>query len=399
MVPSTAVSEASDATTAAPVRVPLLPGTLLRLVSLLATPSTRDMLQALARDPCFAIACQHRCLPGSEPALTAAGLPESLTARSLEQLASWLADESIQLVPADLDEPTRELIGRWSPIDADEAIAEHDRASSLSALSPRLLASLARQLARLRQLESEFARELEREKLASLHQFAYGLSHEINNPLANISSRAQTLLRDERDPERRKRLATINSQAFRAHEMIADLMLFAQPPTIRPARLDLVEVVETLVTQFANSAAQQRTTMRIEKPELPLFIQGDREHLVVAIGAACQNSLEALREGGEIVLSLRAVEERSCETAGTSMELLITDTGPGIPVETRRHLFDPYFSGREAGRGLGLGLSKCWRIITLHGGRIDVDNPEKGAAIRIRLPPCPVAIGRNANPY
>jgi signal transduction histidine kinase len=65
----------------------------------------------------------------------------------------------------------------------------------------------------------------------------------------------------------------------------------------------------------------------------------------------------------------------------------VADTGPGIPNEVRRHLFDPYFSGREAGRGIGLGLSKTWRIVTEHGGRIDVDSQvEHGATFRIRLP-------------
>ena len=55
--------------------------------------------------------------------------------------------------------------------------------------------------------------------------------------------------------------------------------------------------------------------------------------------------------------------------------LTVTDTGPGIPPDIRPHIFDPFFSGREAGRGLGLGLSKAWRIINLHGGQIDVESP------------------------
>jgi C4-dicarboxylate-specific signal transduction histidine kinase len=67
--------------------------------------------------------------------------------------------------------------------------------------------------------------------------------------------------------------------------------------------------------------------------------------------------------------------------------IVIRDTGPGIPPEVRRHIFDPYFSGREAGRGLGLGLSKCWRIVDLHGGRIDVANGASGGAeFRLVLP-------------
>ena len=80
-----------------------------------------------------------------------------------------------------------------------------------------MLPHVVTRLQRLAQLESQFQETLEHEKLESLRQFAYGASHEINNPLANISTRAQTLLREETNPERRRKLATINAQAFRAH--------------------------------------------------------------------------------------------------------------------------------------------------------------------------------------
>ncbi len=76
----------------------------------------------------------------------------------------------------------------------------------------------------------DFERRLEEEKLAALVELAYGASHEINNPLANIATRAQVLLREEPHPERRRMLSAIHAQAMRAHEMIADLMLFARPP-------------------------------------------------------------------------------------------------------------------------------------------------------------------------
>src|SRR5438477_12478568 len=86
---------------------------------------------------------------------------------------------------------------------------------------------------------ADFDAALESAKLQALYNFAYGLSHEINNPLANIATRAQTLLVDEKDPERRRKLATIVQQAFRAHEMIADLMLFARPPALRREQIDV----------------------------------------------------------------------------------------------------------------------------------------------------------------
>jgi C4-dicarboxylate-specific signal transduction histidine kinase len=66
---------------------------------------------------------------------------------------------------------------------------------------------------------------------------------------------------------------------------------------------------------------------------------------------------------------------------------LVTDDGPGIAPDVRPHIFDPFFSGREAGRGLGFGLSKAWRIVTEHGGQLTVESPaEPGARLSIELP-------------
>src|SRR5437867_12492917 len=103
----------------------------------------------------------------------------------------------------------------------------------------------------------DFAAALEAAKLQALYNFAYGLSHEINNPLANIATRAQTLLVDEKDPERRRKLATIVQQAFRAHEMIADLMLFARPPTLRLEAVDLAKLADTVVAEMQEQAREQ----------------------------------------------------------------------------------------------------------------------------------------------
>src|SRR5215470_11694072 len=107
--------------------------------------------------------------------------------------------------------------------------------------------------------DADFVAAVESAKLAALYNFAYGLSHEINNPLANIATRAQTLLVDERDPERRRKLATINQQAFRAHEMIADLMLFARPPLLQLKPVNLVELCRSIVAELEPSAHEQGT--------------------------------------------------------------------------------------------------------------------------------------------
>jgi len=256
----------------------------------------------------------------------------------------------------------------------------------------------------------DFSAALEAAKLEALYQFAYGLSHEINNPLANISTRAQTLLVDERDPERQRKLATIVQQAFRAHEMIADLMLFARPPALRKEPVDLTKIADTVVAELQDQAREQGTRLSRTGDERPLVANVDPTHIAVALKAIVQNALEAVRTGGRVevhsvlstnysVLSTsdsnpksKIENPKSASTPHSQLRtphflLSVSDTGPGIPPEIRPHIFDPYFSGREAGRGLGLGLSKAWRIAQLHGGSIEVENqPSSGAKFTIALP-------------
>jgi hypothetical protein len=252
--------------------------------------------------------------------------------------------------------------------------------------------ALLSQLARLEALEGEFAHTLETEKLAAMKELAYGASHEINNPLANISARAQTLLEEERDPERRRKLAAINSQALRAHEMIADMMLFARPPQPRLAPVELTALVAGQVAELASGAAAQATQLIFETSVEAIRITADRTQLAVAVRALCVNALEALASGGHIELAVHrqtapTTQSEKLRNVRETVQITISDSGPGIPPAARRHLFDPFFSGREAGRGLGLGLSKCWRIVTAHGGRIDVDSsPVGGARFTITLP-------------
>lgn len=245
-----------------------------------------------------------------------------------------------------------------------------------------LLGNLTAKLHRLRELEEQFAERLEAEKLASLKELAYGAGHEINNPLANISARAQALLADERDVERRRMLASINAQAFRAHEMIADMMLFARPPRTEPQPLDLVELLGTLQGELGEQAAAQQTQIVLHAPHVPVRIVADKTQIAVALRALCVNALEALVTGGRLEISLAAAIPPD-----NGVRITVADDGPGIPAKVRPHVFDPFYSGREAGRGLGLGLSKCWRIVTMHHGRVDVDSPEgRGAVFTVTLP-------------
>lgn len=230
---------------------------------------------------------------------------------------------------------------------------------------------------------AEFQQRLEREKLAALVEFAYGAGHEINNPLANIAARAQTLLEDEPDPERRRKLAAIRRQAMRAHEMIADLMLFARPPKLEVAAADLCQIVRQVVEEHRELAGERLIELTCEVGNAPIPIQADATQLSVAIAAVVVNAIEAVGKDGHVAVIAREWIEGGARLA----EVNVRDDGPGISETVRQHLFDPFFSGREAGRGLGFGLSKCWRIVTDHSGSVVVNNVAGGGAeFTIALP-------------
>ena len=228
---------------------------------------------------------------------------------------------------------------------------------------------------------SQDLRRLEQAKLEAMKELAYGASHEINNPLANIATRAQTLLKLESDPEKRRMLAAIHAQAMRAHEMIADLMLFARPPELVKTAIDLRGLVERVAAEMASSASAQGTQLVCENSQQPIVLSADATQLAIALRALVQNSLEALGREGRIELTLSADV--------SAISITVSDDGPGIPPEIRPHIFEPFYSGREAGRGLGFGLSKCWRIVTSHGGGIDLlpATPAWKSIFRISLPP------------
>jgi len=279
------------------------------------------------------------------------------------------------------------LAGRRAPqtalIDAEacrrRARAGTERWLELLPGPGRCLPQLAARLARLDNLERRFQETLETEKLEAMAELAAGAGHEINNPLAIIAGRAQLLLKDETDPERRRELAVVNAQVKRAHEMIADMRLFARPPRPELRQVDLAALVDRLLAEIGPQAAERGITLQRSGDPGPLEIEADPAQLSVAVHALCRNAMEAIGRGGRIEVALGGTEQ--------VVELRVSDDGPGILPEHRRHLFDPLYSARQAGRGLGLGLSKCWRIASGHRGRITVDSrPGEGAAFTILLP-------------
>jgi signal transduction histidine kinase len=227
------------------------------------------------------------------------------------------------------------------------------------------------------------SREFETAKLAALAEFAAGAGHEINNPLATIVGRVQTLLKHEQDPGRRQSLATIAAQAFRIRDMIGDLMVFARPPAPVCERLILNDAVRAIVERFADAARERFLTLTFHT-DTTVFATVDPTQLKVVLSELVRNSLDAVPPStGDIRISVAATTIDGRPFAVT----IVSDNGRGLSETERAHLFDPFYSGRDAGRGLGFGLCKCWRIVGNHGGWIDVEsNLGVGTTFRVFWP-------------
>src|SRR4051812_32951054 len=252
-------------------------------------------------------------------AIATAEIRSGRTINRVEEAAAWLSESLVT-----------ELAGS----------IEADNAESSPATIGWRLPALLKKLFACQQQQADFELRLEREKLDAMKELAYGASHEINNPLANIAARAQTLLDDEQDPQRRQKLIAIHRQAMRAHEMISDLMLFARPPKFTMAPIRLSELIRNVIGGLSTFAEERSAQLKCTDSESLHEICGDETQLGVALHAVVKNALEAVDDGGCV-----SVATRRNEIAGRPwIEIIVGDDGPGVSAEVRRHMFDPFYS-------------------------------------------------------
>lgn len=230
----------------------------------------------------------------------------------------------------------------------------------------------------------EFDARVAEARIEGLRELAYGAGHEINNPLANIAARAQALLPGEPDPERRRRLATIVDQAFRARDMIGGLMVFARPPRASPVDTTVDAVVRPAIESAGQQATTRNVRLEYDPPPSSVPVRVDATHVGEAVRMLLMNAFEAVDDGGRIHVEARAA------TNGQA-SIVIEDDGPGMDAATAAKACDPFFSGREAGRGIGLGLPKAQRLIEASGGSLTIESrPGHGTRCMIALPRTPV---------
>jgi two-component system, NtrC family, sensor histidine kinase HydH len=218
------------------------------------------------------------------------------------------------------------------------------------------------------------------ERLAAVGELAAGLAHEIRNPLAAILN-AATLLEEEATltaEERASILEAVKTEARRLNTTLSDFLLFARPRL--PARQlgdigKVVEHVSALLQEERNGRGGVQVDVQVD-PTVPLFAF-DADQLTQVLWNIGRNGVEAMHGRGHLSLN---VGRHNGEVL-----ISVADTGPGISPEDQRRIFQPFISKKPGGTGLGLAIAQ--RIVTAHGGRIDVESvPEQGSRFTICLP-------------
>jgi len=257
-------------------------------------------------------------------------------------------------------------------------VYEQARAKRLQmARTEETVAQLAESNKNLREAQASLRRS---ERLAALGQLTAGLAHELRNPLGTIKAAAEMLTKEtlEQRPAVREEMAGyIGSEVNRMNNLISSFLNFARPLQIHPAEADLNAVVDDVVRQQAELAKQRQVRVVAEKPAGGCRFSFDKDLLTVALANLVQNAIQASPAGTEVDVLI--------ERSSHEVKLRVTDQGVGIPPQNLESIFNPFFTTKQ--QGVGLGLPIVAKIIDEHQGRIDVSSEEnKGAKFEIVLP-------------
>ena len=231
-------------------------------------------------------------------------------------------------------------------------------------------------------MEAEMRR---RDRLVSMGALASGVAHEVRNPLNAIALIVQRLEREFEPPRDKEQylkfIGVVRDEIDRVNRIVKQFLSLARPPALQPQEIELEDLLQKTIDVIAPRANLKG--LGVERRIAPVGrIHADPEQLEQAILNLLSNAVEAT-EAGHIRMIAQSVNG--------DVEVVVEDTGSGIPADDMERIFDLYFTTKQDGTGLGLSL--VHRIVAEHGGRIDVHSQEgRGSSFTIRLPRAP-AIG------
>ena len=240
----------------------------------------------------------------------------------------------------------------------------------------------ARIAERTRELEEAQAHVLHQEKMAAFGLLAAGIAHEVGNPLTSISALVQLLQKRDADDYTRDKLSLVNGQLRRIQSTLRELVNFSRPAGSKPARVDLRDILHEalhIAKYYTGPGGRsgKRRAIAVHLPDDLPPLWGVRNQLVQGFLNLILNAVDATARGGHI--DIRG--ERDAD----AVVVTVHDDGPGIARENAGRLFQPYFTTKKHGTGLGLFVTR--KLLADHGGTVEcISAPGRGTAFRVRLP-------------
>lgn len=229
---------------------------------------------------------------------------------------------------------------------------------------------------RTRELNETQAQLLHNEKMAAFGLLAAGIAHEVGNPLTGISSLVQMLRRRDLDGYTREKLELVGDQLQRIQGIVRELVTFSRPASSAQERLAIGDIIDDAlsIAKYYKGTKQRRLVVHAA-PDLPP-VPGVRGELVSVLLNLVLNAVDATEKGGRI--------EIAAETSDEAVRMRVSDDGVGIDAEQMDRLFQPYFTTKP--RGTGLGLFMVRKLLARHGGTIQcVSRVGEGATFEITL--------------
>jgi len=244
----------------------------------------------------------------------------------------------------------------------------------------------------LTQVEQREERERLRDRLASLGEMAAGIAHELKNPLAGIEVMAGLLRRqvpDKKDAQ--SILADIISEAKLANAIVVEMLEFVRPVRLQVEHTAIADVLHQSVLLAESKVRRGGVSVTMEVPNGLPTIQGDEHQLCQMFTNLIANAFEALEGKGTVAITASIGALEPDPVFGVAPEptptivVDVADNGPGVPPELSDRIYDPFFTTKVKGTGLGLGIVR--KIVDAHDGRIDLSSsPETGTRFRVTLP-------------
>ncbi len=267
------------------------------------------------------------------------------------------------------------------------ALIQPDDNIPLGVMRPDGFIFVFEDLTEMRKMEEKI---LQSEQLAAVGRFSAGLAHEIRNPLASLSGSIQVLKESLKLDDQYQRLMDIVlKETERLNTIVSEFLAYSQPRDTKTTVIDFTQMLQDIVLLLKNSNDYDSSIdVQIHAPDKHILIQSEEDLVKQMVWNLCINAMQAMDKAGKICLELQEVESyhhANFHTDSKGILLIVEDQGRGIPEENLQKLFDPFFTTRE--EGVGLGLATVVKIVQKFGGNIALySEPAKGTRFEIYMP-------------